>query len=116
VDALGDAYVVGATTSTDFPTNNMPTNNVAGAFRAVNSGGSDVFVTAFNADATALLYSGYLGGKANDYGYGIAVDPAGNVYVVGQTASTDFPTTNAFQTFRNGPGDAFLTKIVSQMP
>jgi hypothetical protein len=115
VDALGDAFVVGTTPSTDFPTNNMPTNNVAGALRAANSGGSDVFVTAFNPDATALLYSGYLGGKKNDYGYGIAVDPAGNAYIVGQTASTDFPATNAFQTFRNGASDTFLTKILTPL-
>jgi hypothetical protein len=115
VDALGDAYVVGNTFSTDFPTNNMPTNNVAGAFRAVNSGGSDVFVTAFNADASALLYSGYLGGKNNDSGNAIAVDPAGNAYIVGQTESTDFPKTNSFQAFRNGSSDAFLTKILTPL-
>lgn len=115
VDALGDAFVVGATTSTDFPTNNMPTNNVAGAFRAVNSGNSDVFVTAFNTNASALLYSGYLGGKKNDYGYSIAVDPAGNAYIVGQTTSLDFPKTNSFQAFRNGSSDAFLTKILTPL-
>jgi hypothetical protein len=108
LDAIGDAFVVGATTSKDFPTNNAAT-----AFRIKNSGGNDVFVTALNSNATALLYSGYLGGRKNDFGYNIAVDPAGNAYLVGQTVSKDFPLTNAFQPFLNGQkSDAFLTKIL----
>ena len=113
LDAAGDVFVAGATTSTDFPTNNV--SNTSGAFRSKNSGGSDVFVTAFSTtptNITALLYSGYLGGKANDFGYNLAVDPAGNAYIVGQTVSKDFPLTNAFQPFRNGKSDAFLTKII----
>jgi hypothetical protein len=79
-----------------------------------NSGGSDVFVTAFNPDASALLYSTLLGGQQYDAGYSIAVDPAGNAYVVGQTYSTNFATPGAFQTFRNGTNDAFLAKILLQ--
>ena len=71
-----------------------------------------MFVIAFTSDASALLYSGYLGGKENDFGYGIAVDASGDAYVVGQTLSTNFPTFNAPQTFRNGTNDAFLTKII----
>ena len=91
-----------------------PTNNI-GSLRATNSGYADVFVTAFNPDASAVLYSTLLGGEKNDYGYGIAVDPAGNAYVVGQTASTNFTTTpGAFQTFRNGTNDTFLAKILLQ--
>jgi hypothetical protein len=113
LDAAGDVFVVGATTSTDFPTNNAA--STPGAFRSKNSGGSDIFVTAFSTtptNITALLYSGYLGGKKNDFGYNITADPAGNVYVVGQTVSKDFPLTNAFQPFLNGKGDAILTKII----
>jgi hypothetical protein len=111
LDASNDVFVVGATTSKDFPT-----NNAASAFRIKNSGGSDVFVTAFSTsptNITALLYSGYLVGKGNDFGYNIAVDPAtGNAYIVGETDSKDFALTNAFQPFRNGKSDAFLTKIL----
>jgi Beta-propeller repeat len=110
LDASGDVFVVGATTSKDFPT-----NNVASPFRIKNAGGDDVFVTAFSTtptNITAMLYSGYLGGKKNDFGYNIAVDPAGTAYIVGQTLSKDFPLTNAFQPFRNGKSDAFLTKII----
>ena len=107
VDPAGEAFVVGAASSTNFPTYNIPTS-----LRATNSGGSDAFVIGFNATATALLYSTYLGGKGNDYGYGIAVDPAGNAYVVGTTSSTNFPRLNALQTFRNGTNDTFLAEIL----
>jgi hypothetical protein len=110
LDASNDVFVVGATTSKDFPT-----NNAASVFRIKNSGGSDVFVTAFSTsptNITAMLYSGYLPGKGNDFGYDIAVDPTGNAYIVGETDSKDFTLTNAFQPFRNGKKDAFLTKIL----
>ena len=62
-------------------------------------------------DAPALLYSVYLGGSDNDYGYNVAVDPAGNAYIVGQTVSTDFPTNAAFQATFGGGTDAFIAKI-----
>ncbi len=56
-----------------------------------------------NASGTALLYTTYLGGNSDDCGYGIAVDGAGNAYVTGWTASTNFPTTaGAFQTSYGG--------------
>ena len=107
VDPLGNAFVVGAATSTNFPAYNN-----SGLLRATNSGGSDVFVTAFNTNASALLYSACLGGNNNDYGYGIAVDPAGNAYVVGQTLSTNFPALDAFHNALNGTNDTFLAKIL----
>src|SRR3989441_4502002 len=61
----------------------------------------------------ALAYSTYLGGSSSDFGFGIAVDAAGNAYVTGDTNSTNFPTTaGAFQTtFGGPPGDAFVTKL-----
>lgn len=106
VDPLGNAYVVGTTFSKDFPT-----NNTASALTDKLTGNSDIFVMALNADATALLYSGYLGGKKADNGYSIAVDAAGSAYITGQTDSKDFPLTNAFQPFRNGKSDTILSKI-----
>ena len=106
VDPAGEAFVTGATSSTNFPTFNVPV-----LMRLTNSGLSDAFVIAFNADASALLYSTYLGGNDNDFGYGIALDANDNAYVVGTTSSTNFPTRNARQTTRNGTNDAFLTEI-----
>ena len=73
-------------------------------------------MTAINADASAFLYSVYLGGSADDFGYGIAVDPAGNAYVVGQTSSTDFPVVSALQTNLAGGSDAFVAKIQPGAP
>jgi hypothetical protein len=101
--------VVGATSSTNFPCD--PLNN-PGFLRATNSGGFDVFVTAFAPNAAKLLYSTYLGGGGNDIGFGVALDPAGNAYVVGSTASTNFPTVNAHQTVLTGTNDMFLAKIL----
>lgn len=111
LDPAGDAFVVGSTSATNFPT-----MNTFGYLRATNSGGSDVFVTAFNTNCTAVLYSGLIGGSTNDYGYGIVVDSAGSAYVVGQTTSTNFPVFNARQTALNGSNDVFLAKIIFSSP
>ncbi len=106
VDPAGNVFVVGASSTTNFPAVNTP-----GLLSTTNAGGSDVFVIAFNTNATAVLYSGYLGGSGNDYGYGIAVDSQTNVYIAGQTASANFPTFFPYQSSLNGPSDAFLAKI-----
>ena len=107
VDSAGSAYVTGDTNSTNFPT-------TSGAFQTTFGGGfSDAFVTKLNPAGSALVYSTYLGGSADDRGHGIAVDSAGNAYVTGVTASTNFPTTSgAFQTtFGGAPSDAYVTKL-----
>ena len=85
VDGAGNAYVTGYTRSTNFPA-------TTGAFQNSSGGGEDTFVTKLNASGSALLYSTYLGGSRTDYGYGIAVDGAGNAYITGATNSTDYPT------------------------
>ncbi len=102
----GDAYVIGITGSTNFPS-----FNTSGFLRATNSGGNDVFVTVFNADASALLYSVYLGGTRDDYGYGIATDGAGNAYITGRTLSTNFPTVAPVASPLQRTNNAFLAKI-----
>jgi hypothetical protein len=54
-------------------------------------GTEDAFVVKLNAAGDVILYSLYLGGSARERAYGIDLDAAGNVYIVGETASTDFP-------------------------
>jgi len=103
VDTAGNAYVVGQTHSTNFPS----VNSLYG-----DQAGFDTFIAKIKADGSALLYSTYLGGNGFDYGYDIAVDKDGNAYVTGWTDSTDFPTTaSAFQKSSSGNTDAFVTKI-----
>jgi hypothetical protein len=110
VDSAGNAFVVGATGPQGFPVS--ITTNTPGLLQATNAGDSDVFVTAFNTNASQLLYSVLLGGSQNDYGYGIALDPVDNAYIVGLTASSNFRTNNARQAALDGITNAFLAKIV----
>jgi hypothetical protein len=104
VDSGGNAYVLGFTSSPDFPT-------TPGAFDTTANGGFDVFLTKVNPTGSALVYSTYLGGQNSDSVGGLALDAAGNAYIVGGTSSLDFPTTpGAFDTLPSG-NDAFLAKL-----
>ena len=106
VDAEGYAYVAGETTSVSFPT-------IVGAYDPVYNQGSDAFVTKLKPDGSRLMYSTFLGGGSDDYGYRVAVDASGCAYVVGDTDSADFPTTaGAYdRTFNGGSWDAFVVKL-----
>jgi hypothetical protein len=108
VDGAGNAYVAGDTASADFPTANPLQPNFG-------TGTSDVFVAKLNVAGSALIYSTYLGGSAGSWGTGIAVDNAGNAYVVGNTTSTDFPTAKPIQAVnrasRTARYSAFVTKL-----
>ena len=104
VDAQGYIYVAGSTPANDFPT--------ANPIQANKSGGlEDAFVAKFAPDGQSLIYATYLGGSGNDEALGIAVDASGNAYVTGNTASSNFPITNALQSASGGGQDAFVTKL-----
>ena len=113
VDASGNAYVTGLTESFDSPFTSayegFPVT--AGAFQI--KGSYDAFVTKFNAQGSALVYSTYLGGSAGvDRGWAIALDDAGCAYVTGDTTSNNFPTANPIQAaYGGGLSDAFVTKL-----
>ena len=103
VDASNNAYVIGTTSSTNFPT-----------FQPLQSalnGSNDVFVVKLSAAGSAFVYSTYLGGSSIDYGESIAVDSSGHAYIAGYTASSDFPTLNADQPALGGGYDAFVAKL-----
>jgi len=110
VDSSGNAYVAGYTGSTNFPA-------TPGAFQTSLGGTCTQCVNAFasklNPTGSALVYSTYLGGNDEDFGYGIAVDSSGNAYVTGQSRSANFPTANPIQTGAgmSTPGYAFVSKL-----
>jgi hypothetical protein len=104
VDASGNAYVTGETASINFPTRNPLQSPFGG----------DIFVSKFETEGSALVYSTYLGGDRGDSGSGIAVDNSGNVYVTGYTLSTDFPTVNPLQRTNGGNYDAFVSKLSAE--
>jgi hypothetical protein len=91
VDSWGNMYVAGSTAATDFPT-------TANAIQTHNAGGFDVFVTAYNTGGSGYMYSTYLGGSSDDFGYAIAGDwSTGNVFVTGEVDSSNFPTVKPAQ-------------------
>jgi Calx-beta domain/Beta-propeller repeat len=108
IDGNGNAYVAGRVgdTSTDFPT-------TAGSLAPSYRGGDfDGIVFKLNPQGNGLVYSTYLGGEDNDSTEGVAVDSAGNAYLTGGTRSSGFPvTSSAFQSFRAGDTDAYMTKL-----
>jgi len=106
VDSAGNAYVTGETQSSDFPAlGSWP-------YKTYHDNG-DAFVAKVNPSGTGLVYSGFLGGSYTDWGYGIAVDSAGNAYVTGGTQSSDFPTQAPwpYTSYHGGYYDAFVAKV-----
>ena len=123
VDANGSAYITGLTVSPDFP---KTTGALSTSLNIGVCGGQfsnfqqlkhfpcpDAFVTKLNASGTGVVFSTFLGGTRSDIGIGIAVDSTMNVYVAGDTESSDFPTTNSG--FQHGtalrPTSAFVAKL-----
>ena len=101
LDAAGNIYVSGGTSSLDFPT-------TPGAFDTSPSGG-DAFIAKLNPTATTLIWSTFLAGAGAS---AVAPDVSGNVWITGTASSAAFPTTaNAAQKALNGVSDAFISEV-----
>ncbi|HKA29489.1 MAG TPA: SBBP repeat-containing protein, partial [Candidatus Binatia bacterium] len=112
VDAAGHAYVTGVAITSDFPT-------TVGAYRTaacpnVYPFAGDGFVAKLTVDGSALVYSTLLCGQGDDSPAGIAIDAAGNAYVAGTTASSDFPLVDPIELARGG-GVMGLSGFVSKL-
>ncbi len=102
---VGDGlYVCGRTYSSDFPT-------TCGAFDTAYADRNDGFVAKLASDGASLPACTYLGGAGDDIAWAVGTDSAGYVYVAGETASSDFPTTPGAWDRTLGSGDAFVTKF-----
>ena len=105
-----EAYVTGSTVSTNFPT-------TPGAYRTANAGGTDVFALKLNAAGSALIYSTYLGGSADesaidtDKGSDIVVNDYGQAYVSGITISPDFPVSGGYDVNYDSGDDGFMVLL-----
>jgi hypothetical protein len=102
VDSSGNIYVAGFTDSADFP---------LATLGSLPSGNDHVFVAKLDSTGSNLMYADYLGGNSQDFGYALTLDSAGEAYVTGSTASSNFPVVNAYQATYPGAFNAFLTKI-----
>jgi len=119
-DNTGNAYVVGWTTSTNFP------NSTNGDFVKLNSyvvTNRSGFVSATNAFLTKITFDGtkasnafsrVFGGFGLDVANGVALDAATNVFVVGSASSTNFPVTpssifGSLKSTNSGLSDVFVT-------
>lgn len=87
VDATGQATVVGATGSSEFP---ITSDAVQGSIAGLD----DLFVTRLSADGSRVIYSTVLGGVKSDRALGVASRGRGSVVVAGTTVSPDFPPTS----------------------
>jgi hypothetical protein len=111
LDSANNIYISGFTHSSEFPT-------TIDAYDQSYNGGSDIFVSKISSDGSEIIFSTFLGGSGDDYGSynvkytSIALDSENNIYLLGTTSSSDFPTTaNAFDQTFNGVEDIVIAKI-----
>lgn len=119
VNSSGDAYITGQTgDQSTLPLVDPLQSSLGGILDPPGIyGGSDAFIAKLNSTGSSFTFSSYLGGSGDDKAFGIAIDSSGNVYITGQTSSTDFPIVGGMQPTKAGttvaPYDAFLAVLNS---
>jgi hypothetical protein len=108
VNDAGEMYIVGSTESLDFPVVDPLQEGLAGF---PYYGWSDAYVARISADGSQLLYSTFFGGYYDDAAHGIVLGENGEIYIVGETDSDDFPLVNPAQAATGGGKDAFAARI-----
>ena len=111
-DAVGNVYVTGSTGSTNFPILNAGGSSY---FQGTLNGTDDVFILKFN-NSGLLLWASYYGGSQSESGNSIAVDSSGNIFITGETSSTDLPIINPgsgayYQASNAGMTDIIIVKF-----
>jgi len=102
VDGSGAVYVTGKTSSYNFPLKNP----LQSTHRW-----DDAFLTKINSEGTEMVFSTLLGGSSDDGACAIGLDSKRNIYLAGDTLSTDFPLKNALQKTNKGSNDIFVSKV-----
>jgi len=110
VDSQGNIVVSGGTNSTDFPTQNALQPNFGGG-TTTDMISADAFLTKLKGDGSAILFSTYWGGSNSDQGAYLSLDSSDNIFLVGETNSADFPTSN-----QTKPPGAAITGFVTKFP
>ena len=101
-DTSGKAFFTGTTSSSNFPTGGTP-------FQSSLGGTTNAFLVELNSSGSTATYGSYLGGNGSDFGVAVALDTSDNVYLTGQTSSSNFPTVNPTQATLSGSTDAFVS-------
>jgi hypothetical protein len=104
IDGGGNLVLFGQTESANFPVS-------AGAWQATKGAQGDAVVVKLSPDLDRVVYSTFLGGEGDDNGRAGCVGRDDSLIVAGATSSDNWPTKNAFQNTRKGPGDAIAAKL-----
>lgn len=111
VDASGNLYVTGTTSSLDFPLAGNSIQTSLALSTSETAFNPNLFIVVIS-QTNGLVYSTYYGGTGGDFPYGIGLDSSGNIYIGGTTQSTDFPVTaNAYAGVLWGGSDVFVLEI-----
>ena len=107
-DQDGNIVIVGATTSDDFP---ITSGAYQTEFIGLDDTDCDAIIMKVEVDSCEVVFSTYLGGDNRDYAVDHCVDDNGDVYIVGHSISSDFPTTPGKYQGKPGSEDVFVSKI-----